>query len=579
MGTTKKIRVVFYARVSTEHEAQINAFENQIEWYKAELLRHPEWELVNIYSDKGVTGTSVKKREGFMQMYADAHLGQFDKIVTRELSRFARNVEEAYEYHRKFEQLGVSILFLNDGIDTANPENMTVSFAVMAALAQEESRKVSTRAKDGQKISRAKGVYYGNGNILGYDRYESKAPGERYKTVWYEINEEQAETVRMIYDMYLSGMGLSLIKDELERRGRKTAQGKTNWHESNISKVLKNTFYYGVITYGKEYVDSYLQQKRRKNYDEKKFEHAEGRHASIVTKEEFDRVQNIMSARSVPFQQSRKGKKPAIDEWAKLLKCACGCNVTRAHYSGAGENKKVAYQCYDVARNGTPENRKKKGLPHEGYCNSQFVQRWKLEFMANHLFKDFLPEKEAVVDLASQMLANYLESAGEDADTKTALAKKEAELDALAQRKQRNMNFLLDGTLDAVMFKQNEAQISADIEAAQKEIAALRKELTENNTQEVLEERIRRLKALLADYVSVDNDDNIIPELVVTAFVKQIIVFDDHFEWYLRTDASNQPIACKVKGRVNTDKVFALSDSIYPYCIPQDRPQSKNLSN
>ena len=101
------------------------------------------------------------------------------------------------------------------------------------------------------------------------------------------------------------------------------------------------------------------------------------------------------------------------------------------------------------------------------------------------------------------------------------------------------------------------------IEATQEEIAALRKELTENNTQEVLEERIRRLKALLADYVSVDNDDNIIPELVVTAFVKQIIVFDDHFEWYLRTDASNQPIACKVKGRVNTDKVFTLSDSIY----------------
>ena len=575
MGTTKKIRVVFYARVSTEHEAQINAFENQIEWYKAELLNHPEWELVDIYSDKGITGTSAEKRQGFMQMYADAHLGRFDKIVTRELSRFARNIEEAFEYARKFTSCGVSILFLNDGIDTAKKEDMTIRFALIASLAQEESRKVSTRAKDGQKISRAKGVYYGNGNILGYDRYESKAPGERYKTVWYEINEEQAETVRMIYDMYLSGMGLSLIKDELERRGRRTAQGKTNWHESNISKVLKNTFYYGVITYGKEYVDSYLQQKRRKNYDEKKFEHAEGRHTPIVTKEEFDRVQNIMATRSVPFQQSRKGKKQAIDEWAKLLKCSCGCNVTRAHYSGAGENKKVAYQCYDVARNGTPENRKKKGLPHEGYCNSQFVQRWKLEFMANHLFKDFLPEKEAVVDLASQMLANYLESAGEDTDTKAALAKKEAELNALAQRKQRNMNFLLDGTLDAVMFKQNEAQISADIEAAQEEITALRKELTENNTQEVLEERIQRLKALLADYVSVDSDEDIIPELVVTAFVKQIIVFDDHFEWYLRTDASNQPIACRVKGRVNTDKVFTLSDSIYPYCIPQDRLQSR----
>jgi len=149
----------------------------------------------------------------------------------------------------------------------------------------------------------------------------------------------------------------------------------------------------------------------------------------------------------------------------------------------------------------------------------------------------------------------------------------------LSQRKQRNMNFLLDGTLDAVVFKQNEAQIGADMETVQEEIAVLRRELTENNTQEVLEERIRRLQALLADYVCVDSEDNIIPELVVTAFVKQIIVFDDHFEWYLRTDASNEPIACKVKGRVNTDKVFALSDSIYPCCIAQDRLRSKKASN
>ncbi len=575
METTKKIRVVFYARVSTEHEAQINAFENQIEWYKGELLRHPEWELVDIYSDKGITGTSAEKRPGFMQMYADAYLGRFDKIVTRELSRFARNIEEAFSYARKFARRGVSIFFLNDGIDTANAGDMTLRYATVAGLAQEESRKVSDRAKDGQKISMAKGVYYGNGNILGYDRYESKAPGERYKTVEYKLNEEQADTVRMIYDMYLSGMGLSLIKDELERRGRRTAQGKTRWHESNISKILKNTFYYGKLTYHKEYVQNYLEQKRYKNHGEIDFQYADGRHTPIVTKEEFERVKSIMDARSVPFQQGRKGKKPAIDEWAKLLKCSCGCNVTRAHYSGAGNSKKVAYLCRDVSRNGTPENRKKKGLPHEGYCNSQFVPRWKLEFMANHRFKDFLPEKDAVVDLAGQMLANYLESVGEDTNNKTALAKKEAEFDVLKQRKQRNMNFLLDGTLDAVAFKHNEAKINADIETIQVEIAALRKELAENNTQEVLVERIQRLKALLADYVSVDSDDKIIPELVVTAFVKQVVVFEDHFEWYLRTDASNEPIVCKVKGRVNTEKVFILPNSNYPYCFPQDRLQSR----
>ena len=579
MKTTKTIRVAFYARVSTEHEAQINAFNNQIEWYKAELLRHPEWELVEIYSDKGLSGTSAEKRPGFMQMYADAYHGHFDKIVTRELSRFARNAEEAFEYARKFRRCGVSILFLNDNIDTANAEDMTIRYAYTAGLAQEESRKISKRAKDGQKISRTKGVYYGNGNILGYDRYESKAPGEYHKTVRFEINKDQAETVRMIYDMYLSGMGLSLIKDELERRGRLTAQGKANWHESNISKILKNTFYYGVITYNKEYVDNYLEQKRRKNYDKDKFEYAEGRHTPIITKEEFDRVQSIMETRSVPFQQGRKGKKKVIDEWGKLLKCACGCSVNRSHYSGSGESKQVAYLCRSVTQNGKPETRKAKGLPYEGYCNSQFVQRWKLEFMAKHIFKDFLSEKDAVVDLAKQMVANYLESAGGDTDAKTLLAKKEAELNTLAQRKQRNMNYLLDGTLDAVIFKQNEANITEKMNAVQDEIIALRKELVENNAQEVLAERIQRLKALLTDYVCIDSDDNAIPELVVTAFVKQIVVFEDHFEWYLRTDDSNQPIVCNVDGRKNTNKIFSLSNAVYPYCCPQDRLLSRLRSN
>ena len=151
MEPTKKIRVVFYARVSTEHEAQINAFDNQIEWYKAELLKLPEWELIDIYSDKGVTGTSAEKRPGSMQMYADAHLGRFDKIVTRELSRFARNIEEAVSYARKFARLEVSIYFLHDNIDTANAGDMTYRYASAAGMAQEESRKISDRAKDGQK--------------------------------------------------------------------------------------------------------------------------------------------------------------------------------------------------------------------------------------------------------------------------------------------------------------------------------------------------------------------------------------------------------------------------------------------
>lgn len=577
-NTTNKTRIVFYARVSTEHEAQLNAFENQIDWYKAELLKHPEWEFVDIYSDKGITGTSVKKRKGFMQMYTDAHLGKFDKIVTRELSRFARNIEEAYEYARKFEQCGVSILFLNDNIDTANAEDMTIRFALMASMAQEESRKVSARSKDGQKTSMANGVYYGNGNILGYDRYESKAPGAK-KQVWFEINAEQARTVRMIYDMYLSGMGLSLIKDELERQGRLTSQGKTNWHESNISKILKNSFYCGTITYHKEYVKSYLSQKRLKNRGEIEFIQVEGTHTPIVTKEEFERVQKIMSDRTTELTKDRIGKKPFADVWAKLLRCTCGHGVNRIHYSGKGENKKVAYRCSEVIHNGTPENRKRKGLPHEGYCATPMVQQWKLEFMANQIFRDFLPQKDAVVDLAVKMLTQYLKSSNEDKSREIELERKKAELETLKKRQEKNLEYLLDGTLDKLVYKSTETKLTESAVKVSAEIEALEKELSQNNTKEDFEERIKRLKAMLTDYTDFSNPKEKIPEKVVEAFVKSIIICDDHFEWYLRTDGSETPIACTVQGR-EKDKEFTLSSSFSPLSVfsPVSYPPRRLLS-
>jgi hypothetical protein len=143
------------------------------------------------------------------------------------------------------------------------------------------------------------------------------------------------------------------------------------------------------------------------------------------------------------------------------------------------------------------------------------------------------------------------------------------------------MNYLLDGTLDATVFKANETQINTALESVQAEIETIEKELKENKTQDILEERIKRLKTLLSDYVSVDSGDKKIPELVVSAFVKQIIVYEDHFEWYLRTDGSDTPIICSVQGRANTDKEFSLSDSFYlpgnnsPYCSSSYRLLSR----
>ncbi|MDE7089556.1 MAG: recombinase family protein [Prevotella sp.] len=204
MGSRDRARkVVFYGRVSTEHEAQLAALENQLQWYDDQTKYHTNWTVLRKYIDEGITGTQAKKRPSFMQMIADAKEKQFDLIVTREVCRFARNTVDTLVVTRELKNIGVEVYFVEDNIWTMDGDG-ELRLSLMATLAQEESRKTSERVRAGQKISRDNGVLYGNGNILGYDRV-----GETYI-----INEEQAETVRIIYDLYLRGYGFQKIVNE-----------------------------------------------------------------------------------------------------------------------------------------------------------------------------------------------------------------------------------------------------------------------------------------------------------------------------------------------------------------------------
>ena len=166
-------RIVFYGRVSTEHEAQLSALENQMQWYDDQLRYHPNWTVVDKYIDEGITGTQAKKRPAFLRMIADAQAGKFDLIVTREVCRFARNTVDTLTTTRNLRNIGVEVYFVEDHIWTLDGDG-ELRLSLMATLAQEESRKVSERVKAGQHVSREKGTLYGSGNILGYDRVGSR---------------------------------------------------------------------------------------------------------------------------------------------------------------------------------------------------------------------------------------------------------------------------------------------------------------------------------------------------------------------------------------------------------------------
>ena len=231
----RKRHMVFYGRVSTEHEAQLSALENQIQWYDDQAERHPNWVVVDKYIDEGITGTQAKKRPAFLRMIEDAKAGKFDLIVTREVCRFARNTVDTLVATRELKNLGVEVYFVEDNIWTMDGDG-ELRLTIMATLAQEESRKVSER----------------------YDRINDT----------YVINKEQAETVRMIYDMYLhDGVGATKIANELSIRRRVAASGKVKWTPSNVSRVLRNPTYMGCMAYGKSFNNNYLEQKRINNHN------------------------------------------------------------------------------------------------------------------------------------------------------------------------------------------------------------------------------------------------------------------------------------------------------------------------
>ncbi len=338
------------------------------------------------FTDEGITGTSISKRKNFVRMMEDAKDGHFDLIVTREVSRFARNTVDTLQQTRLLKRMGIEVYFTEDGIWTMNDEDGELRLAIMATLAQNESKKTSMRVKAGQMVSFQNGVVYGTGNVLGYDKVGPE----------YVINEEQAETVRRIFDLYLAGNGYHKIMKQLEKEGRRTAMGKTMWHYATVGHILKNRLYCGELEYRKEYVPDYLEQKRAKNKGELERVIVEGKHQPIVTKEEFGRVQKMMAEKDAQMGQRRKNKGVHSDDlWRRKMRCQCGHAFAKTKWHTKTDFITYTYKCYDQTRTGTIAARLKNGLGIEDVCRSPLVQDWKMYMMAQ--YGDVEPATEADV--------------------------------------------------------------------------------------------------------------------------------------------------------------------------------------
>ncbi len=282
---TKKLKTAAYARVSTDKDNQINSLENQKSFFEEYIRSRPDMEFAGIFFDEGVTGTQTRRRTGFTRMIEKCRAGEIDLVLTKEVSRFARNTVDALNYTRMLRDYGVGVIFINDGIDTRDNDG-EFRLSIMASVAQEESRKISERVKWGQRRAMEKGVVFGNNSIFGFD----------LKNGVLTVNEREAEAVRLIFRKYADERkGTHIIARELTEEGICPPALSGAWSGAMVLKILKNEKYAGDLLQKKYITKNYLTHKKVVNTGEKIL--IKNHHEPIVSRAVWEKAQTELQKR------------------------------------------------------------------------------------------------------------------------------------------------------------------------------------------------------------------------------------------------------------------------------------------
>lgn len=338
-----KKKVCAYARVSTDSEAQGDSLENQRTYYENLITSNPEYEFVGVFADKGITGTTENRPE-FKRMIKAARDGQIDLIITKSISRFARNTTVMLEVVREFKELGVEVRFEKENINTLSGDG-ELMLAVLSSFAQEESKNVSDNIKwRVRKKFEAGEVMINTTRFLGYDKSEDSN---------LIINEEEANIVKRVFNEYLGGKGTFIIAKELNHEKVPTIAGG-RWYDSTILTILKNEKYKGDVLLQKTYTLDHLTKKKVINNGEVDSYYIEDNHPAIISKEMWEKVQEEIKRRG-----KGKGNAGGRDKYTKqyplsgMLYCSkCGASLIRRTWNSKLSCRKIVWQCSNYIKNG-----------------------------------------------------------------------------------------------------------------------------------------------------------------------------------------------------------------------------------
>lgn len=305
----KLVRVAAYARVSSDKDAMLHSLSSQVSYFSKMIQSHDSWKYVGVYSDEGMTGTKIK-RDGFQRMIQDAKAGKIDIIVTKSLSRFARNTVDCLKTIREMKAINVDIFFEEQNIHTLSA-NGEFLISLLAGYAQEESRQCSENTLWRVRKNFKEGKPYGGSSMLGY----------RLEKGRFTVVPEEAEIVRKIFDLYLAGNGFCKIARILTNEGIKSYTGKA-WNKSTLGEIISNVTYTGNLHLQKTYRENHMTKKTMRNKGEKPLYIVEGNHEPIISQEIFDKAQEIRKVKAVGKSGKRNG--PAYP-FTGLIYCGeCG---------------------------------------------------------------------------------------------------------------------------------------------------------------------------------------------------------------------------------------------------------------
>jgi len=476
------IYVAAYCRVSTDEDDQLNSLENQIGYYTEYIKNHENWELYEVFYDEGLSGTTIRHRDGFNRMIQAAYSGKFQLLITKEVSRFARNTVDTLQYVRELKRRNVGVIFTLDGIDTRQNDG-ELRLTIMASCAQEESRKTSERVKWGQKRQMEKGVVFGR-DLLGY----TVKNGQLF------INEEEAEIVRLIFHKYVNeGKGTFVISRELYEAGIKSKRGK-EWTNAVILKVLRNEKYVGDLLQKKTYTPDFLTHEKKYNRGAEEQVYIQNHHEAIIDRQTWNRTQEELKRRTTSAEMKRGH---ANRYWCSgKLKCGecgrtCVCRI-RKRKDGS---RYRSWRCLENVRHG---QEKIDVIGNEVGCNVSSVNEQSLRTAMAYVLKHLITNKDTIIQ---EMKKEICQIRGENKDQGQEINTLQNKIHNIELKKRKAVDLVLEGLLSKEELKKQTIFYNQEIERYQSKIRQIQ------SYDAKKEEKIDDIKAYMEEIRRIINFD------------------------------------------------------------------------